>query len=126
MLLVWDPVANRDVGWWTVPAGSGSSSLQHLGFQLRDAKMGQQENSCNDQEKKEDFKNQQCVLNSRGDIRSQEAQQLESKINSVIDSVLDTAKRSEMGSASSSDDEDDVLISEITRHQLNSDNFHRI
>ena len=88
--------------------------------------MGQQENSCNDQEKKEDFKNQQCVLNSRGDIRSQEAQQLESKINSVIDSVLDTAKRSEMGSASSSDDEDDVLISEITRHQLNSDNFHRI
>ena len=73
-----------------------------------------QENNCNDRHKKEDFKNQPSVLNGLGDkMRGQEALQQESNIKSVIDSVLDTAKRSDSGCASSSDDEDDVLISEI-------------
>lgn len=72
-----------------------------------------QENICNDRDEKEDFKNQSSVLNSLGEMRSQEAQQQENNIDSVIDGVIDTAKRLYTGCASSSDDEDDVLISEI-------------
>ena len=43
VLLVWDPVRNKDVGWWTVPAGS-ILFLQHPVFQLRDVRL-----NCNEE-----------------------------------------------------------------------------
>ena len=38
VMLVWDPVRNKDVGWWTVPADS-RLSYQHPNFQLRDVNL---------------------------------------------------------------------------------------